>query len=797
LVPQAKQFGEFEVTNAAEVLTRLREIAETLQDFGSLARAYGVWERRLTEAWRNCEQAYADAILDRWNKLELFGIDLSAEVQRKQKLSIAYIQLNLQSAGPEGASEGSSSLTTFEELLEQAVEIRRPLVVLGEAGGGKTTLLRWAACCAVTRQLETGLSRPFASHRRERFPGPTEAQESEEEAKLAWWARVPLLLRLREVQGGVLPKENAWPAKSAALSRDPPPDWLNEMLGGGHGLILLDGLDELGSTGRDLARDTLRSILRDQRGNLVVVTSRPGAFEADWFEGIPLQRATIRAMAPAQRDACIANWHEAVAQAKAVEAVRTRKLGADLTQKIRLTPYLQEPTTNPLVCAATCALHHGRNGYLPSGLVDMFDALCRMLIHERDQQQGLIEQAYVPEPYRRLDLGHKRQLLEEIAAEMVLCRQSERKRADIVPYIRERLSGIPQHRDADAEEILNGLLLRSGLLRPSGEDGVDFLHNAFKEYLAAARFLARRSHPYLIDAADHDPGDRIFAYAYAIASARGEEALTRELIEGLLDRPAPDEDTGRRRQILGIRCRGVTLSAAASTLDRFEGLLDEVMPPRDVQEAEAVATLGEATVDRLRCPTAKAQVAAACAHALVTIGSDSAKEVLKTFRKTRSRLVAEELAFVFNPLELPYWQARGIKQPQRWSFSKAFPDAVARQVHDMGPLSALVNTRELYFDGVAASDLTPLAGLIGLQALSLNRTAITELTPLASLTRLKALSLGYTAIRDLSALSSLTRLQTLSLDGTTVTDLTPLACLTGLQSLSLTGTMVADLVDQV
>jgi len=249
-------------------------------------------------------------------------------------------------------------MASFEELLARSAENGQPLVVLGEAGGGKTTILRWAACHAVTRQFESDPPSPFSSLRRERIEtGLADARKLEEQPKLAWWARVPLLLRLREVQDGQLPREDAWPGKSAGLPRDPPPDWLDDILGGGHGLILLDGIDELGSTGRDLARDTLRSILRDRRGNLVVVTSRPGAFEADWFEGIQLQMATIRAMSPAQRETCIANWHEAVAQAKPAEAVHTRALGRDLSQKIRISPYLQEPTTNPLICAATCALH--------------------------------------------------------------------------------------------------------------------------------------------------------------------------------------------------------------------------------------------------------------------------------------------------------------------------------------------------------------------------------------------------------------------------------------------------------
>ena len=527
----------------------------------------------------------------------------------------------------------------------------------------------------------------------------------------------------------------------------------------------------------------------------MVVTSRPGAFEADWFEGIPFQLATIRAMSPAQREACIANWHEAVAQAKPSEAAQTRKLGEDLTQKIRISPYLQEPTTNPLICAATCALHHGRKGYLPSGLVDLFDALCKMLIHERDQQQGLIEQAHVPEAYRRLDLGHKRQLLEEIAAEMVLNRQSQRSHADTLVCVTEKLRGIPEHRNAAPEDILKGLLLRSGLLRPSGDNAVDFLHNAFKEYLAAARFLARRSNPFLVEAADHDPGDRVFAYAYAIASARGEEALTKELVDGLLDSAAPDEETRRRREILGLRCRGVTVSAAGSILDRFDQLIDQVLPPHDAQEAEAIATLGNEVIEQLRQPDEPPEVAAACAHALVSIGTNDARRALESFKTTKHQSVAEELALVFNPLEVSYWQEKATTRLERphESHAAVFPDTVARQVTDLAPLQRLIGVKELYLQRTAASDLTPLGGLTDLRILWLNDTAVTDLEPLAGLTGLQTLYLNNTAVTDLKALAGLVGLQWLSLDHTLVYDLAPLRSLRDLQSLYFDGTAVIDL----
>jgi hypothetical protein len=167
LVLRAKEFGDFDVANAAEVLRRLSEVGQearhTREGVDHLVRTQQVWERRRAEAWRDFEQAYADAILDRWNELELFGIDVSADLQRKQKLSVAYIQLNLQSAEVGEPDERSGHLASFEELLARSADSGQPLVILGEAGGGKTTLLRWAACEAVTRQRADDASDPFPS----------------------------------------------------------------------------------------------------------------------------------------------------------------------------------------------------------------------------------------------------------------------------------------------------------------------------------------------------------------------------------------------------------------------------------------------------------------------------------------------------------------------------------------------------------------------------------------------------------------------------------------------------------
>ena len=117
----------------------------------SLVRARQVWERRRAEQWREFETAYADATLDRWNKLELFGIDVPPGVQRRQKLTVAYIALNLQTESDHGSGTG---LASVEELLTTAARERRPPVILGEAGGGKTGA---SLSCSQSRSSASGM----------------------------------------------------------------------------------------------------------------------------------------------------------------------------------------------------------------------------------------------------------------------------------------------------------------------------------------------------------------------------------------------------------------------------------------------------------------------------------------------------------------------------------------------------------------------------------------------------------------------------------------------------------------
>jgi internalin A len=108
---------------------------------------------------------------------------------------------------------------------------------------------------------------------------------------------------------------------------------------------------------------------------------------------------------------------------------------------------------------------------------------------------------------------------------------------------------------------------------------------------------------------------------------------------------------------------------------------------------------------------------------------------------------------------------------------------------DLSPLSMLTGLQWLDLSHCTAlSELSPLSKLTGLQSLRLSGcTELSDLGPLSKLTDLQSISLsGCTALSDLSPLGGLTKLHMLNLDGCAeLSDLSPLGKLTGLQSLDI------------
>jgi predicted NACHT family NTPase len=126
-----------------------------------------------------------------------------------------------------------------------------------------------------------------------------------------------------------------------------------------------------------------------------------------------------------------------------------------------------------------CVLNWDRQQRLPDNRMQLYGLALEMLIDARDAERG-VRAARLAE----LDRPAKEALLDGLAYWMMRNGATEADRNDVatqVGILLQRLSKIPQ----SAEQVLQELLERSGVLRQPQIDVIDFIHRTFLEYMAA------------------------------------------------------------------------------------------------------------------------------------------------------------------------------------------------------------------------------------------------------------------------------------------------------------------------
>jgi predicted NACHT family NTPase len=171
----------------------------------------------------------------------------------------------------------------------------------------------------------------------------------------------------------------------------PPVDWVKSVLDEGNGLLLLDGVDEVPDPRRETVRRGLEAFIGRYSKNQLVVTTRPAAVPEGWLASGGFVEVSINPMSPPDRAEFIRRWHAAVSD----ELVRQGRpenlspLADELIAKLSESPAIARLATNPLLCAALCALHRDRHRKLPESQSELCEALCQLLLHRRETQAGL------------------------------------------------------------------------------------------------------------------------------------------------------------------------------------------------------------------------------------------------------------------------------------------------------------------------------------------------------------------------------------------------------------------------
>jgi HEAT repeat protein len=362
------------------------------------------------------------------------------------------------------------------------LDVSRRLVVLGDPGGGKTTMLRWMATAYLLRHKDDVAF--------------NKVPDTETLPKKSW---IPVLIRCRD-----LGEEDLCRCFTDFLTQNLNktellPDEANVMcavildrIANGKALVLVDGLDEITNPQvRMMFCQELERTAARYPGAPIVVTSRVvGYRDMPYRMGTGFEHGVIAELGINDKDLFARRWVEVTEQHQsfAEKAKRVKELLDALHSSDRI----ERLTGNPMLLT-TLALVKRKVGKLPNRRTKLYAEAVSVLLN------------WNPRLYQTIDDDEAIPQLEYLAYEM--CRRGVQRLTDdevlnLLEKLRVEYPNIRSIRHRKPEEFLALLEARSSILIKSGgiwqqdkklEEPVwEFRHLTFQEYLAAHALLDGR-----------------------------------------------------------------------------------------------------------------------------------------------------------------------------------------------------------------------------------------------------------------------------------------------------------------
>lgn len=694
-------------------------------------------------------------------------------------------------------------------LTEAIVEHPR-LVLLGDPGSGKSTVVNWI--CTLLRSpisivtLALGPLVPLPLVLRELSVGPDVTWES----LLASFLARPVGHRLREER-----------ARHERLEDS----LLGRLLASGQAIVLLDGLDEIGNSD---ARRALRSVIHEAMENYPhvrwVLTSRVVGYEEVEFDSYPLPvvrripdrkakkqkgkpktRLVLVEAPPVATRLYLTPFDDRQVEQFATHWWAQQTANPHLTrldskgfvERLRLNAGLCAIARNPIMLTMAAQVFRASRD-LPDGRAMLYREIARAYLGTLDKQRGLEHLQPIPHTEAEMHgwlaaIGWQLQLRRIAASrgtggnekpEILLTSD------DLIELLAPLIAAErPSEQRETARLFLTYAGRRSGLLLPRGQDaeGRDlytFAHLSFQEYFAGEYLRQRMSNRHW--GTPREPAGN------AATSSRLAD------VQGFLR-------SSVWREVFSFAFESISDHTPDDLLPVLALLLGWAAPenPPDLEPPPTIERMEEADGMAWRGDCARAEMIAS----LVANPHIALPEPVRT--RIRDRVLGWELARQETALQAENWDhffetAVLVVLLSRHATVSVVLEQLCRMVRqrdlsmlslrnctavrDLRPLSALASMKELFLTGcTAVNDLQPLRALESLEWLSLNGcTAVSDLQPLSGLGSLEWLSLhGCTAVCDLHALGMLGSLKYLYLGFSTVGDLQPLSGLGTLEDLSL------------
>jgi formylglycine-generating enzyme required for sulfatase activity len=453
---------------------------------------------------------YRRVLVQTSGRLPLRGVDVGASdpVGGRQRLGLAQVYVSLDTKTQVPLTEGEKKRRR-ERVLPEERETRplgaleanidnRRLVLLGDPGSGKSTFQNHLALCLAAHSLE-----PQAGWLDHISGWP----EGEEDA-------LPIVVIMRDFARWLPEKvtraepRHLWDfivSRLEAQNLDFAADPLHQALEVGHAVVLLDGLDEISTrAGRSFVRDAVTAFAGRYPQTRMVVTCRTLSYQDPAWQLAGIAAFELAPFDEEKIDHFIGAWYEELARLGVVKTEEATSLARRLQEAVRR-PDLWRLAPNPLLLTVM-ALVHTHKGRLPDARALLYEDTMDILLWRWEQIKAGGDEAA---PHLRrllLDAGRTdvdlKRVLWELAFqahgeaegdEAVRLSAHDEALADIGELqLQKALAGLHPEESRDwAQQVIQAMKLRAGLLLERAPEIFTFPHRTFQEYLAGAHLSSQ------------------------------------------------------------------------------------------------------------------------------------------------------------------------------------------------------------------------------------------------------------------------------------------------------------------
>ena len=476
---------------------------------------------------------------------------------------------------------------------ERLVRARR-LVILGDPGGGKTTLLRWMATAYILR-----------------FRGDEMLGGLPDVATLPRRKWLPILIRCRDLGEADLcrsfPEFLAQQLRNSELLPEDAAVMSTVILGAiaeGEALLLVDGLDEITHPNVRVlfCQELERTAVRYPKAHIVVTSRIVGYRDMPYRMGKAFEHAVIAELTQDDKALFAQRWVE-VTEQHLIQSEK-RKRTQELLDALSSSDRIRRLAGNPMLLT-TLALVKRKVGKLPSRRTRLYEEAVAVLLNWNPcYYQAIDEEEAIPQ-------------LEYVAYEMCrrgIQRVSESELLALLDRVRGEYPHVRPIRRRDSEVFLKLLEARSSILIRSGGDWRknrhegsavwEFRHLTFQEYLAARALIDGR----------YPDRDRTKSLAEQVAPLAGSIRKIRENQSGQID-----------FEVTESWLEALRLLVAACNDDDVDATLLAILTPLPAEDVQMTAR-------------ARAVLAARCLADEPNVSERVASEVLAAFSRSIRKL---------------------------------------------------------------------------------------------------------------------------------------------------------------